>query len=207
MVALDTSDPLVSVQPRAVAFEVDHALSSLKRGDRILAIDAAGKPAAEVAPIVDQCHPGDDDNVARNAFKSLVVGPIERHLEALKKLPASSVSPLVETLIAIAADQSLNRSGTTLSVIFFTDGLQNSAFQSAYRQNSDFPKPVGVPLRNVTVQIVLIRNDRDFALQKQAVDRFSAWLAQAGARVIYNQPGWLALGSVQHRRHGRRSPT
>lgn len=192
-VALDTSDPLVVVEPRQVSFAVEHELGLLKKGDRIVALDVGGETLAEVAPIVDQCHPGDDDNIARNAFRRTIVDPINAHLRAVKDHQAAGESPLAETILAVASDSSIHPQGSKLRILFVTDGLQNSALQSAYRRGSTFPAPGGQPLKGVVIKLVLIKNGRDLRRQPRAIAQLTLWLEQAGGQVIASEPGWLSL--------------
>lgn len=199
-IVLDTSDPLVLVEPRQVSFAVDQELGELRKGDRILALDVGGKALAEVAPIVDECHPGDDDNIARNAFRRAVVDPINAHLRDVKGHEPAAQSPLAETILTLASDPSVHPQGSRLIVLFATDGLQNSPLQSAYRRNSRFPAPDGQPLKGVVIKLVLIRNERDLRLQPRAIARFTDWLEQAGAQVVAPEPGWLVLAKTEH--HG-----
>jgi hypothetical protein len=199
-IAIDVSDRLVSAQPREITYAVERELMALKQGDRVIVLDAAGEPTAEAAPIVDQCHPGDDDNVARNAFQRAIVRPIEDHLHDLQNQPASDQSPIAESILSLAADQSLHLPGSKLTILFGTDGLQNSELQSAYRRGSNFPKPVGTPLKGVTVNLVLMKNDRDLALQPREIARLRDWLTAAGATVALSEPGWLILARSEQQR-------
>ncbi len=201
-VGLDTSDPLVVVEPREVSFAVDQALNSLNKGDRIVALDVGGKPLAEIAPIVDQCHPGDDDNIARNAFRRTILEPIAAHLRDLLGHPASTESPLAESMVNLASDPSIHPQGSKLVILFVTDGIQNSPLQSAYRRGSKFPKPAGQPLKGVVINLVLIKNERDIALQPRAIARLATWLQDAGAEVNAPEPGWLSLARSEH--HGEK---
>jgi hypothetical protein len=204
VVSLDVSDPLTSVHPREVAFDVDRSLAGLRSGERVVVIDAAGKPPTEIATVVDQCHPGDDDNTARNAFRDEILRPIARHVNDVRSKPASNESPLAETITGVAADPSLHAAGSKLDILFITDGLQNSALESAYRSGSEFPTPAPGLLSGVKVELDLVKNERDFALQPRAVARLLAWLTAAGARVVYAAPAWLSLADPpRHRRHAR----
>lgn len=197
-VALDTSDPLVVVEPREVSFAVDQSVDTLKKGDKIVALDVGGKSLAEIAPIVDQCHPGDDDNIARNAFRRTILEPITAHLRDVMGHPASAESPLAESMVSLAADPSIHPQGSKLVVLFVTDGIQNSPLQSAYRRGSKFPKPEGQPLKGVVINIVLIKNQRDIQLQPRAITRLTTWLRDAGAEVSAPEPGWLSLARSEH---------
>jgi hypothetical protein len=199
-IAIDVSDQLVSSQPREITYAVQQKLMELKQGDRVLVVDAAGEPTAETAPVVDQCDAGDGDNVARNAFQRSIVRPIEDHLQQLQNQAASDQSPIAESILSLAADQSLHIPGTQLTVLFATDGLQNSALQSAYKRGSNFPKPGGTPLKGVTVELVLMKNARDLALQPREIPRLREWLTAAGAKVVMSEPGWLILARSQQQR-------
>ncbi len=199
-IVLDTSDPLVAAQPREITFVVKRELMTLKQGDRVLVLDAAGEPTAEAAPIVDQCDAGDGDNVARNAFQRSIVRPIEAHLRDLQNQPASDKSPIVESILSLAADQSLHIPGTQLTILFASDGLQNTGLQSAYKKGSNFPKPDGTPLKSVTVELVLMKNARDLALQPREIVRLRDWLTAAGAKVVMSEPGWLILARSEQQR-------
>jgi len=198
-VELDTSDPLVVVEPREVSFAIDQSLNSLNKGDRIIALDVGGKALPEIAPIVDQCHPGDDDNIARNAFRRTILQPIAAHLRDVLGRPAAAESPLAESMVSLASDPSIHPRGSKLVILFVTDGMQNSALESAYRRGSKFPKPEGQPLKGVVIELVLIKNERDIALQPRAIVRLTAWLQAAGAQVIAPEPGWLSLARTEHR--------
>jgi hypothetical protein len=199
-IVLDTSDLLVAAQPREITFVVERELMALKQGDRVIVLDAAGEPTAEAAPIVDQCDAGDGDNVARNAFQRAIVRPIEDHLRDLQGKQASNQSPIVESILSLAADQSLHIPGTQLTILFGTDGLQNSGLQSAYKRGSTFPKPDGTPLKGVTVELVLMKNARDLALQPREIIRLHDWLTAAGAKVVMSEPGWLILARSEQQR-------
>jgi hypothetical protein len=199
-VAIDVSDRLVSAQPREITYAVERELMALKQGDRVLVVDAAGEPTAEAAPIVDQCHPGDGDNVARNAFQRAIVRPIEDHLRVLQNQPASDQSPIAESILSLAADPSLHTPGSRLTILFATDGLQNSALQSAYKRGSNFPKPDRTPLKGVTVDLLPMKNARDLALQPREIVRLRDWLTAAGAKVVMSEPGWLILARSEQQR-------
>jgi hypothetical protein len=199
-IAIDVSDQLVISQPREITYAVERELMALKQGDRVLVVDAAGEPTAEAVPIVDQCDAGDGDNVARNAFQRSIVRPIEDHLQQLQNQPASDQSPIAESILSLAADQSLHIPGTQLTVLFATDGLQNSALQSAYKRGSTFPKPDGTPLKGVTVDLVLMKNARDLAIQPREIVRLRDWLTAAGAKVVMSEPGWLILARSEQQR-------
>lgn len=202
-IALDTSDPLVLVEPRQVSFAVERELGLLRKGDRIVALDVGGEALAEVAPIVDECHPGDDDNIARNAFRRTVVDPINAHLRAVKDHQAAGQSPLAETILALASDSSIHPQGSKLVILFVTDGMQNSTLQSAYRRGSTFPAPDGQPLKGVVIKFVLIQNKRDLRRQPRAIAQLNNWLEESGAQVIAPEPGWLSLAKSE-RRGGKR---
>jgi len=198
-VALDISDPLVVAEPRQVSFSIGQVLASLKKGDRVVALDVAGKPAAEISLLVDQCLPGDDDNIARNAFRRAIVEPIADHLRDVTGHAASAESPLAETMVSLVTDPSVHPLGSKLVVFLVTDGIQNSPLQSAFRRGSQFPKPQGEPLKGVVIKLLLIRNDRDIALQPRAVARLTSWLRAAGAQVVAPEPGWLTLAQSEYR--------
>ena len=165
-IAIDASDRLVSSQPREITYAVEEKLTALKKGDRVLVLDAAGEPTAEAEPIVDQCDAGDDDNLARNAFRRAIVRPIVDHLHDLEDQPPSDQSPIAgEHPVIGRRPRSLHIPGSQLTILFATDGLQSSALQSRpYRKGSNFPKPEGTPLRAITVDLVLIEERRDLAL-------------------------------------------
>lgn len=202
VIALDVSDPLVAAHPREVAFDVERGLQSLDSGDRVLAIDAFGKMPSEVVPVVDQCDPGNDDNTARNTFRDKIVNPIMAHVKAARSHPSASESPIVETIISAASDPSVRGPNTQLAVQFITDGLQNSRFESAYRDEPFPVAPKGL-LSGITVDLDIVKNERDAARQPRAVKRLVAWLEAAGAKVAYTPPSWLLLTDVWPRpRHG-----
>jgi len=193
LIVLDTSDALIAAQPRQIAGAVEAEIARLSEGDHVVVLNAAGKAPSEVTPIVDACHPGERDNRARNAFQQTVVLPIEEHLSALTLEPEASESPLAETIVSIAADRDFNDGRSNLRVLLITDALQNTSYQSAYRWGSEFPALTGEPLKGLNIHLVLVRNERDLALQPQAVTRFVEWLEEAGASVEYAEPAWISL--------------
>lgn len=202
-IVLDVSDPLIAAHPREIDFDISETVAGLHSGDRVLALDAAGKPPSEVALVVDECHPGDEDNTARNVFKAEIVGPIARHVSEIRSRPASAESPLVETIVGLASDRSVRESGTKLTIHFVTDGLQNSPLVSEYRAHPRYPEPDPALLKGVTVDLVVVKNDRDIRRQPRAVEHLVAWLKESGAVVVYSPPPWLLLADSKMPRHHR----
>jgi hypothetical protein len=59
---------------------------------------------------------------------------------------------------------------------------------------------MGTPLKGVTVDLVLMKNDRDLALQPREIVRLRDWLTAAGAKVVMSEPGWLILARSEQQR-------
>jgi hypothetical protein len=199
----DTSDSLVATEPRETAFATEAEIAHLNAGDRIILLDMAGKAVAEETPLIDQCDPGDDDNIARNAFKRDVLVPLAKHLKSLNANTSSDESPIIETILAVVGDPSLHAAGSKLRFLIPTDGLQNTHFASAYRRGTKFPRPEGEPLKGIAIKIVPIENARDLALQPRGLTELVDWLSMAGASVEMNKPGWLLLATTKKQRRSR----
>jgi hypothetical protein len=199
VLAFDVSDPLVAVAPREISLEVGQELSGLEKGDRVIALDIPGAAMAELPTVVDICDPGDEDNEQRLTFKTGVIRPILTHLDAIKGLPESPQSPIIETTLEIAHDPSLRDPKAALILFLVTDGLQNSGLVSAYRKNFQFPDADPNALKGTEIHLLVVKNARDLRRQPEAVDRLKGWLKQSGAHVTMNAPGWLTLARSRKR--------
>jgi hypothetical protein len=202
----DETDPLVALAPRQVRYDLARDIAKLGDGDRVVVIDAHGDASSELQPALDVCLPGNENNIARMAMQRDVWVPLLHHLDVIAAVPPVKETSLAELVARIASDRSLRVQGTRLIIALFTDALQNSRLQSAYRPGSRFPPVDPHLLQGVTVEIHLLRNPRDEALQPRASARLVAWLKAAGAEVRYAAPAWLLLaGSLSHRHPHKRS--
>ncbi len=193
VVALDTTDRLISQQPRQVQDAVAAEVRALSPGDRVAVVEIAGETRPEAKPLVSACLPGAATNVERNRFRDRIASPIAARLGELAGRPEAPASPIIETLVALASDRTFNGQGGRLTILAISDGLQNTAHGSVYGAGHAFPSPNGQPMSGVTVDLELLRNPRDAALQPRGVERLVTWLKAAGATVDYTPPRWLAL--------------
>ncbi len=196
VIDLDTTDALIAAQPRQTLQAVEQVLAGLPAGSRVAILQVSGENQIEAAPLFDRCLPATDDNIRRNRMRDAVMTPIRRRLQSLQAAAAAPASPILESVLNIAQDRQLHAAGAPLTVVLISDALQNSEFASVYRRGRAFPDPAGRPLAGVRVQLVLLRNRRDQALQPASAARLTAWLGKAGATTDYRPPTWLTLAGA-----------
>jgi len=195
VIVLDSTDPLIAREPRQVSAAVGAAVEALKPDDRVAMVELAGKAASEVTPLVNACLPGSETNVERNRLKHRILEPMARQIAEIGGRPEAPASPILETLLSLASDRTLNAPGARLPVLLVSDGLQNSPVASVYGRGVEFPSPASHPLDGVTVELVVLHNPRDARLQPRGVAKLVNWLKAAQAQVLYDPPRWLATGA------------
>jgi hypothetical protein len=190
---VDTSDPMVRAQSRTATQVVEDILASLPTGGRFALIESDPRAPTETDPVFDACKPGADGNLERRQGQEEFQRPVLDLLERMQGRPPAPQSPLVETIVAISSDRSLRTDDVPLTIRVLTDGLQNSDLWSSYDPLAIVPEPGTEALRDVRVEIILLRNPRDAHLQRKGVRDLVRWLQQAGATVRCREPPWMAL--------------